>query len=723
MLNNLVTIETELQNIKGVMPKFLPKLKKMGIETVRDLLWHFPSRYEDYSTICKVKDLKPGVAVTLRAEVAKVSTRRAWKKNMFVTEILVVDETGGINLVWFNQPYISKTFREGMRANFAGKVFESKTGMHMANPSFEILRGTAQTTHTAGLVPIYPETRGLTSKGLRQYIKMFLDILKSIEEFIPAEVLKAQDLPEINTALKYIHFPNNEEQSRRAQMRFAFEFVFLIQLNSLKFKEELAKEKALRLDISEVELRKILKQLPFELTNSQKESLNEILLNLKRPTPMNRLLQGDVGSGKTAVAAMAALVADANHSQTVFMAPTEVLARQHYHTLTKIFSARGESASGGKKFNHGVALLTGSEARIFYEKGLEEKKSKPALVKLLEKGEVGITIGTHALIAKGKKSKGITFPNPGLIIVDEQHRFGVRQRAALSDKKTKNLLPHFLSMSATPIPRTLAMAIFGDLDVSTINELPAGRKEIITKVVDPENRPKAYGFMKQHIKAGRQVFIIYPRIEETQASDDSKKNGVWSETKAVKAEYERLSQKVFPEFRVGMLHGKMKAQDKKDIMGKFKDGEIDVLVSTSVVEVGVDVPNASIMVIEGAQHFGLAQLYQFRGRVGRGEHQSFCFLFTDSHSETTHNRLQALVEAKNGFELAERDLELRGPGQFLGDKQTGLPDLAMHALNDIKLVKSARDSAKEILEKDPELKNHPALKAKLDGLSEKVHLE
>jgi len=712
-INNLVTLQTELKNIKGVMPKFLPKLKKMGIETVRDLLWHFPTRYEDYSKVSKIKDLRVGDTITIRAEVAKVSTRRAWKKNMFITEVLVTDETGGINLVWFNQPYISKTFRTGMRANFAGKVFESKTGLHMANPSFEILRGTAQTTHTAGLVPIYSETRGLTSKGLRQYIKTFLDVLTDIEEFIPGETLKKQDLPEINKALRYIHFPSNQDQANRAQIRFAFEFVFLIQLNSLKLKAELASERSPKITVAKKDLEKILKLLPFELTDSQKISLDEIFDDLAVAHPMNRLLQGDVGSGKTAVAAIAALAAEKNGTQAVFMAPTEVLARQHYQTLTKIF----------KRVDSGVALLTGSEARIYYEKRLEEKKTKGALIKLMEAGKVGITIGTHSLIAKSKKSNGITFPNPGLIIIDEQHRFGVRQRAALSDKKNKSMLPHFLSMSATPIPRTLAMAIFGDLDVSTINELPAGRKEIITKIVDPDNRPKAYGFIKQHIKAGRQVFIIYPRIEESVASDDSKKNTAWSETKAVKAEFERLSERIFPEFKVGMLHGKMKAQDKKEVMGRFKDGKINILVSTSVIEVGVDVPNASIMVIEGAQHFGLAQLYQFRGRVGRGEHQSFCFLFTDSHSDTTHKRLQALVSAKNGFELAEKDLELRGPGQFLGDKQTGLPDLAMHALNDIHLVKSARDSAATVLEKDPELKKHPALKAKLDTLSEKVHLE
>ncbi|PIR86722.1 MAG: ATP-dependent DNA helicase RecG [Candidatus Harrisonbacteria bacterium CG10_big_fil_rev_8_21_14_0_10_49_15] len=729
MSQNLVTLETRLENIQGIMPKFLPKLKKLGIETVHDLLWHFPTRYEDYSTISKIDQLKPGDTVTIRGEVNRVSTRRAWNRRMYITEVLVVDETGGINLVWFNQPFISKALQEGTRANFAGKVFENKTGKHMANPTFEVLRGTAQTTHTAGLVAVYPETRGLTSKGLRQYIKTFLDILKDIEDFLPEAVLKKNDLPELSAALRQIHFPSSKAQAQRAQARFAFEYVFLLQLNNLKLRADLAKEKAPKLAVSDANLKKLLAMLPFTLTDSQQQSLKEILADISRPHPMNRLLQGDVGSGKTAVAALAAVVAAANDRQAVFMAPTEVLARQHYHTLTKMF----------KKFDGGAALITGSEARVYYEKGLEEKKTKAALIKLIESGAIKTIIGTHSLIASGKdpvkshsdhgasKKGGVHFPDPGIVIVDEQHRFGVRQRAALSDKKTADLLPHFLSMSATPIPRTLALAVFGDLDVSTINELPKGRKEIITKIVDPENRPKAYGFVKQHIKAGRQVFIIYPRIEQAEVTEDEsgsvKKNVAWSESKAVKAEHERLSTKVFPDLRVGMLHGKLKAVDKKKVMEDFKRGVIDVLVSTSVVEVGVDVPNATIMVIEGAQHFGLAQLYQFRGRVGRGEHQSFCFLFTDSHSETTHKRLQALIDAKNGFELAEKDLELRGPGQFLGDKQTGLPDLAMNSLNDIRLVKSARDSASALLKKDPELATHPKLAEKLDNLSQQVHLE
>ncbi len=743
---NLITLDTQLASVKSVPPKLRLSLEKLGIKTVRDLLWHFPARYEDFSKITKIADLKPGAMVTVRGEVRKITSRRAWKSFMPIIEVLVTDETGGITLVWFNQPFVTKVLHEGMQANFAGKVFSNKTGLHLSNPSYEVVRGTSVTTHTAGLIPVYPETRGLTSKGIRYVVKQFLDIIPHIDDFLPESVLTEHQLPNADYALRHIHFPKTQDQVNRARNRFAFEYVFLLQLNNLRSRSELAQQKAPMLAISDDDLATIIGSLPFTLTESQKSSLGEIIGDLKRGSPMNRLLQGDVGSGKTAVAAVAALVNAHCGFQSVFMAPTEVLARQHYHTMTSIF----------KECSAGIALITGSEARVYYGEHLEEKISKAALIGEIQTGKVSIVIGTHALIAKettllGKIQKAaglkIKFPKLGLVIIDEQHRFGVSQRQALTGhaettrKKTaaglptRQLVSHFLSMSATPIPRTLSLAIFGDLDVSTINELPKGRKQIITKIVDPINRPKAYGFIKQQIQAGRQAFFIYPRIEPSlEHGSDSlftaanekitgEKAPVWNEAKAVKAEYERLSTKVFPDLKVAILHGKMKATEKAKIMADFKAGKTDILVSTSVIEVGVDVPNSTIMVIEGAEHFGLAQLYQFRGRVGRGEHQSFCFLFTESSSETTMARLNALIEAKNGFELAEKDLELRGPGQFFGDKQTGMPDSAMQSLNNIQLVKAARDSAQKILAADPQLTTHKLLKEKLDQLAKQVHLE
>lgn len=732
---NLITLDTKLSQIQGVLPKFLAKLQKLGLETVRDLLWHFPSRYEDYSRVSKIADLKPGEQVTIRGEIKRVNVRRAWNKHMTVVEALVADETGGIQMVWFNQPFISKVLKMGSRANFAGKVFAPpKGGISIANPSFEILKGTATATHTAGIVPVYPETRGLTSKGFRYLIKTFLEVIARPDDFIPPHILEENHLPELALALHKIHFPRLQEQIDRAKRRFAFEYLFLLQLNSIKTREQLAKEKAVALNIADTEVESILKKLPFTLTESQRRSLDELIEDMNKGTPMNRLLQGDVGSGKTVIVAVAAVLAASKGKQAVFMAPTEVLARQHYHTVTSVFS----------HLTCGVGILTGSEARVFYEKGLEEKKNKTQFTKDVESGKIKIIIGTHALIAakktaKGEESRPIQFKDLTLVIIDEQHRFGVRQRATLVTKKHNREdhppLPHFLSMSATPIPRTLSLAAFGDLDVSTINELPKGRKPIVTKVVDPANRLKAYGFIRDQVATGRQAFFIYPRIEQTTDDEQqtieegeipssivNRKSSI-NEVKAVKEEYEKLSKVIFPNLKVAMLHGKMKPAEKQKIMAEFKAGTIQILVSTSVIEVGVDVPNATIMVIEGADRFGLAQLYQFRGRVGRGEHQSFCLLFTDSNSQTTADRLNALLTAKNGFELAEMDLALRGPGEFLGSRQTGLPDAAMNAMNNAELIKAAQDSARALLEQDPNIAKYPLLKAKLEDVMRKVHLE
>lgn len=726
---NLITLDTKLGQIQGVLPKFISKLQKLGLITVRDLLWHFPSRYEDYSRVTKIADLKPGEQVTIRGEIKRVGVRRAWNKHMTVVEALITDETGGVQMVWFNQPFISKVLKVGSKANFAGKVFAPpKGGISIANPSFEILKGTGVATHTAGIVPVYPETRGLTSKGFRYLIKTFLEVISRPEDFIPEHILEENHLPELSIALNKIHFPRLVEQIDRAKRRFAFEYLFLLQLNSIKSREMLAKEKAVALDINEKEVEAILKKLPFALTESQRRSLDELITDMNKGCPMNRLLQGDVGSGKTVIVAVAAVLAAGKGKQAVFMAPTEVLARQHYHTITSIFS----------HLTCGVGILTGSEARVFHEKELEEKKSKAQFVKLVESGELKIIIGTHALIAskktkKDEESRPISFKDLALVIIDEQHRFGVKQRATLVTRKNGKddhpPLPHFLSMSATPIPRTLSLAAFGDLDVSTINELPKGRKPIITKVVGPGNRLKAYGFIRDQITAGRQAFFIYPRIEQTQVADEPLEEGTpmiakpRDEVKTVKEEYEKLSKVIFPSLKVAMLHGKMKPTEKQKIMADFKAGKTDILVSTSVIEVGVDVPNATIMIIESADRFGLAQLYQFRGRVGRGQHQSFCLLFTESNSQTTADRLNALLTAKNGFELAEMDLALRGPGEFLGSRQTGLPDAAMNAMNNAELIKAAQDSAHKLLAEDPTISKYPLLRAKLEEVMRKVHLE
>lgn len=704
------TLQSPIEDaLSGVAKRFLRHLKRMGIKTVKDLLWHFPSRYDDRSEIVEIADLKKGDEVTVTGMVKKTNTRFIPGRRMTLTEVVVEDEGGDtLSLTFFNQPYIQNTLKEGKIANFSGKVSVYKGKLQLQSPTHELLEAYGKKKdpqHTGRLVSIYKETKGLTSRGLRFMIKPVLEGLEELPEYIPQDILDELELPDVNKALQDIHFPEKIEDAEVALKSFAFRDLFLLQLKNIEEKARLLREDAYSIKATTDELVAIKGYLPYELTKAQEQSLQEILSDISKDHPMNRLLQGDVGSGKTIVAGIAALVTASRGYQSAFMAPTEILARQHYQTLTKTF----------EEYEGGIALLVSKETKVSYGKDLEAEVDKKELLKQIGSGKVGIVVGTHALIQKNVKFKKL-----GFVVVDEQHRFGVGQRAQLA--RTDAVSPHFLSMSATPIPRTLTMSIFGNLDVSLINELPVGRKPITTKVVESKNRDKAYQFIREQIKRGRQAFVICPRIEESEEAGDSKAKAAW-DVKAVKVEHEKLSKEVFSELEVGMLHGKLKSQEKSDVMKRFTKGQIDILVSTSVVEVGVDVPNATIMMIEGADRFGLAQLYQFKGRVGRGEHQSFCLLFTDSSSESTKERLKALTTAKTGFELAELDLQLRGPGEFLGQSQTGMPDLALKALQNPELLKVAKEKAQAILESDPEFEKHPLLGKKLGRFKEEVHLE
>ncbi|OGZ01581.1 MAG: ATP-dependent DNA helicase RecG [Candidatus Liptonbacteria bacterium RIFCSPLOWO2_01_FULL_56_20] len=733
----MFTLDTPLARIAGIGPGFLAKLKHLGVATIGDLLYHFPTRYEDFSQIYRIADLEPGQHATIQGTVEEITTRRTWQKHFIVVEATVRDDSGSTRIIWFNQPYIKNILRPGRLANFSGKVAVSQDELYLSHPTFEPVSGDArdETRHTARLVPIYPETRGLTSKGIRYLIQPILKGLARPPEWLPGAALRMNRLPELHHALQDVHFPERIEDALAAKRRFAFEDLFLLQLENFAQKMKLARTRAVQIKTDIPLLKRIIAELPFALTASQKRSLWEILQDLEKGRPMNRLLQGDVGSGKTVVAALAAISAAENGRETAIMAPTEVLARQHFETFKKLFSHI--SAVREPK----IALMTASDTKLFYENGLESPVKKGELREKVRRGEIPIVIGTHALL-----EESVRFKSLGLVVIDEQHRFGVEQRAALSrdarsGRRAKaTFTPHFLSMSATPIPRTLMLTVFGDLDISTITELPAGRKNIVTKIVAPENRPKAYEFIREQIARGRQAFVICPRIEkpEQDGAEKSFRAREWSalEVKSVKEEFEKLSTTVFPDLRVAMLHGQMPASsktrrglasggkpNKEQVMRDFKDGATDVLVSTSVIEVGVDVPNAVIMMIEGAERFGLAQLYQFRGRVGRGEHQSFCFLFTESGAKSTHERLRAIVEAKNGFELAEIDLKLRGPGEFLGERQTGLPDIAMRGLQDVELIKASRASALRVIQEDQHLNRYPALQLKLAEFQKKLHLE
>ena len=742
----MLTLSTPLSSLAGVGPRFAARFKRLGIETVRDLLYHFPARYEDFSHVYRIADLEPGQQATIQGVVRSVELHRTWRKHMMIVEATIEDDSGAILAVWFNQPYVKNVLREGTLANFSGKVSSSDGELQLHHPTYELLRNEERmraTAHTARLVPIYPETQGLTSKGIRYCIQPILSALPQLEEWIPpqvrfgglaqtnaditrtdADTMHRQNagIPEINKALRDIHFPETLDDALNARRRFEFENLFLLQLVNLGEKMKLRKNRAPAVPVDIEEMKRVIGALPFELTFSQKRSLWEILQDMAKPSPMNRLLQGDVGSGKTVIAALSALAAARAGCATAIMAPTEVLARQHYATFKKLF------ASLSLENEPPFALVIGAQAKAYYADDAELEVKKAHVQAALKKGEIKIVIGTHALISGGKKSPPLAFPKLGLVIVDEQHRFGISQRARLGGaSSSSSLVPHFLSMSATPIPRTLTLTIFGDLDVSTITEMPSGRKKIVTKIVSPENRMKAYQFIRAEIRKERQAFVICPRIEpEEEKEETANKNRSWFKTlelKSVKEEYEKLSKTIFPDLQVAMLHGQLKADEKEKIMAEFHARKTDVLVSTSVIEVGVDVPNASIMMIEGSERFGLAQLYQFRGRVGRGEHQSYCFLFTDSSGKTAQARLKAIVEAKNGFELAERDLAIRGPGEFIGDRQTGFPDYLMRGIQDPELVRASRAAALGVLETDGGMEAHPALKEQLKQFEARLHLE
>jgi len=696
-------LNTPISKIPRIGPDYQKKLKKMGIATIRDLLWHFPFRYDDFSDLTNIADAKIGQNVCIEGKIINIEIKRTWKRRMFITNALIKDQTGSIGVVWFNQPFLINILQKGDMVVLAGKISQGPDGLYLSSPIHEkISKNKIQKSnliHTARLVPVYPETEGLSSRWLRFILKPILTALENkIVDPLPEDVRKKYKLLDLKDGLRQIHFPDSEKLAKRAKERFSFEELFILSLVILKERLALAQEKAIVIPLNLEAIQRFVKSLPFQLTNAQKKSAWQILKDLEKHRPMNRLLEGDVGSGKTIVAVMAALNVVLAGFQVAFMVPTEILAYQHFGQIIQLL----------KDFKLKIGLLTSQEAKIN-----SKKLKREELLDKLAKGKVDILIGTHALI-----QNGINFKKLVLVILDEQHRFGVKQRAKLCSQP--ELVPHLLSMTATPIPRTLSLTIYGDLDLSLINEMPKNRKKIITKIITPSERKSAYQFIKKEINSGRQAFVICPRIE---SSLNKEEQNTWTDVKTVKEEYIKLSEKIFPDFKIAMLHGKMKSQEKEKIMKEFKEKEIDILVSTSVIEVGIDIPNATVMVIEGAEKFGLAQLHQFRGRVGRGQHQSYCLLFTESSGQTTNQRLKALISCQNGFELAEKDLEIRGPGDLSGSRQWGIPDLSMASLKDLALVEKTRDAAKDLLSDDPSLKKYPLLQKELKSLKQRIHLE
>jgi len=711
-----ISLASQIDNITGIGPISQKKLKRLRIKTVNQLIFHFPLRYEDFSNTLTISKLKINEVCTISGKVLEINSQRTWKRHLFITYAIIEDKTGAVKAVWFNKPYLAKTLKKGDNVFISGKVIITKNEVCFQNPSYEKRDNDEDLTHTGRLVPIYPETAGLNSRWFRYVLKPILTELKhKIPETIPESILKENNLLAIEDALWQIHFPDSLELAKEAQKRFSFEELFFIELFVIRERAKLAKEKAPAFEMRVDLIKRFVNLLPFKLTDAQRKTSYQILKDLEKPRPMNRLLEGDVGSGKTLVAAIAALNIAKQGYQIAFMAPTEILAKQHFAGVSKLL----------ENFNLNVGLLTGKQDQ-FLSKKLKNQVIEISRKKLLEKtlsGDINILIGTHALIQEKVK-----FGKLALVILDEQHRFGVEQRAKLiknhhlksNIQPAKRIIPHLLSMTATPIPRTLALTIYGDLDLSLLDELPKGRKKIITKIITPEQRKETYGFIKKEVKKGRQVFVICPKIEHKEKEE---KSSVWSEVKAVKEEHKKLSEEIFPDFNVSMIHGKMKTIEKEKIMKDMKNKKIDILVSTSVIEVGIDISNATVMMIEGAERFGLAQLHQFRGRVGRAKYQSYCFLFTTSPDQLNRKRLKAIAESEDGFKLAEKDLEIRGPGSFIGTRQWGIPDLMMNSLTDIKLVERTREAAKNILLEDPNLKKYPLIEKRLEKFRANIHLE
>ncbi len=683
-------LNSPIFSLNNVGPAIAKKLKKINLNTIGDLLYHIPFRHEDFRGGMPIKDLQDGLTMSVAAKVELIGSRRSFKTRKMITEALVSDNSGSLRIVWFNQPYVAKIIEIGSDWQFSGTVKSDMLGPQLVNPTFE--KKSAQVVNAAKFIPVYSVTAGLSQKLLRFLVEQALEQVKKIPDWLSEDILEENDLLPLSAALNAVHFPADKHDLENGFKRLKFDELFLIQLRAEIARRGRLTQKASVLDFKEKEIKDFVDKLPFALTKPQKLSAWEILKDLSKQSPMNRLLSGDVGSGKTVVAAMALYNTALNGLQSVLLAPTEILAKQHFDNITRLLS----------HLDVPICLYTRTQfAKNNLEENIESKKLKKEIVENLKEGKIALAIGTHALL-----SDKIEFKKLGLAIVDEQHRFGVEQR---NDIKQKGKGVHFLSLTATPIPRSLALTLYGDLDLSVIDELPLGRKSIMTRLVEVYNRQKAYDFIRAQIKQGRQAFVVCPLIE-----NDS------NDKKSVLAEYEKLSKKIFPDFKVDFLHGRLKSKDKEAAMNKFKNKQTDILVSTSVVEVGIDIPNASVMMIEGAERFGLAQLHQFRGRVGRSIHQSYCFLFTDSTSEKTLGRLKFFEGNLSGFKLAQKDLEDRGPGEVYGTAQSGVAGLQLAKLTDYTIVKMAREAA---IKAADNLDKLPLLKQKIKSFEKQVHLE
>ena len=740
----MITLDSPIEAIVRLKADTRAGLDRLGLHSVRDLLYHFPTRYADESIFISIAHLKDGDHATVRGTIKKLQTKKSFTTKVPMSEGVIEDMSGTMKVVWFNQPYLAKMLHVGGVIELTGKVSSNKDGtvLSMANPavreekamsidSMDSLFGSANDENGTGssggnggvVTPVYPESKGASSLWFSHTIARALHQLAEaggIPDHMPQHILSAFSLPTLSSALVWIHSPRNRDDATIARKRFAFDEIFTLHVARQKERAEVKAKQAYNIIVPDSDVRHFISRLGFPLTESQARSVQEILHDLEQDIPMSRLLEGDVGSGKTAVAAIAAYATIMNRPsssgkkqtfgnlQVAYMAPTEILATQHFESFTKLFQHTGIS----------IALITGSGCRKFPRKVASvafsdtpwTNISRAQLSKWIANGEIPIVIGTHALI-----QKSLTFKHLALAIIDEQHRFGLQQRQQLAKKDSH--FPHLLSMTATPIPRTLALTIYGDLDLSLLDQMPIGRKQVQTTLITPDKRDDVYKKIHELLAEGRQAYVICPRID---IPDPEQATAV--QAKSVMAEAARLQRDIFPNHTVGVLHSKMTKDKKEAAMRAFANHETDILIATSVVEVGVNVPNATVIIIEGAERFGLTQLHQLRGRVQRSSHQPYCFLFAESKSDKTQERMEKFLAAKNGFELAEYDLVLRGTGELSGAHQWGVSDIGMEALRNQKLVQAARQSAITLIAEDPMLAAHPRITAKIALLAH-THFE
>ena len=676
-------LNAPLTVLPGIGPRHAETLSRLELRTLGDLLYYFPRRYDDFSQLKPINRLSYGEDVTVIATVQNASMRPTRSGQSQLIEVVVSDGTGSLRLTWFNQPWLLRKFEVGMPLSISGRVEQFLGRPIINNPDVESLD--QELLHTNRIVPVYPLTASITQHWLRGIMhKTVTYWAPRIVDYLPERIRRSANLADLPTALAQCHRPDSLESLKAARERLAFDEIFFLQLGVLRQKKNWQSADAQKYEVTDEWLASQLAALPFQLTAAQEHAISDIRQDLRSGKPMNRLLQGDVGSGKTAVAALACLIIANAGAQSAIMAPTSVLAEQHYRNLSRLLGPVEDPA---------LARLQPGQIRLLV--GDTPESERVEILQGLADGAIKLLIGTHALL-----ESPVVFNHLQLIVVDEQHRFGVEQRATLR-KKGEN--PHLLVMTATPIPRSLSLTIYGDLDLTVMDEIPSGRQVVDTHVLHPKERERAYILIRSQIEKGYQAFIIYPYVEQ----------GENEEIRAAVEEHARLQKEIFPNYRVGLLHGRMRPDLKDEVMSQFRDKAFDILVSTAVIEVGVDVPNATVMLIEGANRFGLAQLHQFRGRVGRGPAKSFCLLIPETDDAIENERLTVMAQTSDGFVLAEKDLEQRGPGEFLGTRQSGFSPLKMAALTDIRLIEKARTQAQSIFTTDPEFEtpeNQPLLK-------------